>query len=93
MSKLRQMLDQILDRPRDPDFEIIEQAQLDHVRTCIQDVKWKQWIKTPEAMVEILRDPRLLTKPSDQIQELRATDILKMIRSRTKPGKPQVKRK
>jgi hypothetical protein len=80
--QLPDILNRLKNWPSDPEFEIQEQIQMRQVKRCLEDLKWRSWIKTPEAMVEILRDPKLLTIPSERSSDRSAQDILDMIRAR-----------
>jgi hypothetical protein len=63
-----------------------DEYDLECLQRSVEHLKWKTWLKTPEAMVDILRDPTLLKPP-----HIRNSKILKMLEkikaeSRARPG-------
>jgi hypothetical protein len=63
-----------------------DEYDLECLQRSVEHLKWKTWLKTPEAMVDILRDPTLLTPP-----RIRNSKILKMLekikaQSHARPG-------
>ena len=51
-----------------------DEYDLECLQRSVEHLKWKTWLKTPEAMVDILRDPTLLTPP-----RVRNSKLKKMI--------------
>lgn len=65
---------QLQDKIRGYEYERREQARQRRERI---DREWAEWIDTPQALVDIMRDPRLAVRPSERIYSAR--DILDMI--------------
>lgn len=71
MTKKQKLLDQIYN------YED-ERRESTRLRIEREDQEWAAWIDTPEALVEIIKDPGLTVRPSDRVYTGR--DILDLIK-------------
>ena len=66
--------EQVLEKFQGYENERKEQAR---IKREAEDREWAEWMDTPEALIEIIKDPKLATRPSERIYS--AGDILRMI--------------
>ena len=60
--------------------EAAQQRQEDQWRA--QDAEHKLWLESPEGLVEAIKNPLLLTKPSDRSPDERRTILLQEIQKK-----------
>jgi hypothetical protein len=54
-----------------------ERKERARIRREEEDRAWAEWMDTPEALIDIMREPALAIRPSERVYS--ASDILRMI--------------
>ena len=73
LQRLKEMLDGMISYEQDLNDRIQQRRRDD-------DSKWAVWMDTPEAIIEIIKNPDLAIRPSQRVYS--GAQILEMIRNR-----------